>query len=116
MSTRDRWKKPDAATDENAHLMVQCMETWFLADKDRLAAYFDQGFNGNALPGRREIEEVAKGDVFEGLKRATRQCKKGEYGKGRHSFDILEQTDPAKVINASPHARRLIETLRQEAG
>ena len=83
LSTRDRWTKPDDATDENGHLMVQCMEAWFLADKDSLAAYFDQGFNPNALTGRSDIENVAKRDVLEGLRRATRQCKKGEYGKAR---------------------------------
>lgn len=116
LSTRDRWTKPEDATDANAHLMVQCMEAWFLADKDGLAAYFGQDFDRNALPGRREIEDVAKDDVLDGLKNATRQCKKDEYGKGRHSFDILEQTDPAKVMNASPHARRLVETLRRKAG
>ena len=92
------------------------MEAWFLADKDNLAAYFGHGFNPNALPGRREIEDVAKDDVLGGLKNATRQCKKGEYGKGRHSFDILEQTDPAKVVDASPHASRLVETLQQKSG
>ena len=116
LGTRDGWERPDEAADENAHLMVQCMEAWFLADKDGLAAYFGHDFDRNALPGRREIEDVAKADVLVGLKRATRQCKKGEYSKGRHSFDILEQTDPAKVMNASPHARRLVETLRREAG
>ena len=116
LRARDGWEKPDEATDENAHLMVQCMEAWFLADKDNLAAYFGHGFNRNALPGRQEIEDVAKGDVLGGLKNATRQCKKGEYGKGRHSFDILEQTDPANVMAASPHARRLVETLRQNSG
>ena len=91
------------------------MEAWFLADKDRLAAYFGQGVNRNALSGHLEIENVAKGDVLEGLKRATRQCKKGEYGKGRHSFEILEQINPANVMAVSPHARRLVETLRQES-
>ena len=94
LRTRDDWEKPDEATDENAHLMVQCMEAWFLADKDGLAANFGQGFNRNALPRRREIEDVAKGDVLEGLKRATRQCKKGEYRKGRDSFEVLKQVQP----------------------
>ena len=116
LRNRDGWEKPDEARDENAHLMVQCMEAWFLADKDNLAAYFGHGFNRNALPGRQEIEDVAKDDVLGGLGNATRQCKKGEYGKGRHSFDILEQTDPANVVAASPHARRLVETLRQKSG
>ena len=115
LRTRDGWERPEEATDENAHLMVQCMEAWFLADKDYLAAYFDQNFNRNALSGHLQIENVAKGDVLEGLKRATRQCKKGEYGKGRHSFEILEQINPANVMAVSPHARRLVETLRQES-
>ena len=116
LRTRDGWERPDEARDENAHLMVQCMEAWFLADKDNLAAYFGHGFNRNALPGRQEIEDVAKDDVFRGLKNATRQCKKGDYGKGRHSFDILERIDPANVVAASPHASRLVETLQQTSG
>ena len=115
LAWRDGWDRPGEVTDEHAHLMVQCMEVWFLADKESLAAYFGHDFNRNALPGAQEIEEVAKADVLEGLKNATRGCKKGQYGKGRHSFDILEQTDPTKVFNASPHARRLLETLRDKA-
>ena len=97
LERRDHWDRPDDAADEHAHLMVQCMEAWFLADLDALAAYFGQGFNRNALPGRQEFEEVAKADLFDALKNATRQCRKGEYGKGRHSFDILEQIDADKV-------------------
>ena len=92
------------------------MEAWFLADMDCLTAYFGQGFNPNALPGRPRIEDVAEGDVLEGLKRATRQSKKSEYGKGRHSFDILERIDPAQVMVASPHASRLVQTMREKAG
>jgi hypothetical protein len=115
LAGRDGWDRPRAATDEHAHLMVQCMEAWFLADRDGLAEYYGRNFNISALPGRKEIEEVAKDDIFDGLRNATRQCKKGEYGKGRHSFDILEGTDPAKVFDASPHAKRLIDTLRAKA-
>ena len=112
---RDGWDRPGEVSDEHAHLMVQCMEAGFLADKEGLAAYFGHGFNRNALPGTREIEAVDKADVLDGLKNATRRCKKGQYGKGRHSFDILEQTDPTKVFDASLHAKRLIETLREKA-
>ena len=115
LARRDGWDRPHSATDEHAHLMVQCMEAWFLADKDHLAEYYGRNFNLNALPRRREIEEVAKDDIFDGLRNATRGCKKGEYGKGRHSFDILEVADPARVFDASPHAKRLIDTLRAKA-
>ena len=60
LRTRDSWETPDGVTDENAHLMVQCMEAWFLADKDGLTAYLGRGFNRNTLPGLGKIEDVAK--------------------------------------------------------
>ncbi len=92
------------------------MESWFLADKKILAAFFGDGFNLNALPANASIEEVSKKDVLQGLKKATRACKKkGEYGKGQHSFKILALLDPNRVINASPHAEHLIQSLRRRA-
>ena len=112
LKRRDNWDKPVAAADDNAHLMAQCMESWFLADKDKLAAFFGDGFNRGALPTRLAVEDIPKQDVLNGLKAATRNCgKKGEYHKGRHSFRILSCLDPEKVTAASPHARRLVETL-----
>ena len=112
LKRRDNWHKPAAATDDNAHLMAQCMESWFLADKDKLAAFFGDGFNRGALPTRLAVEDIPKQDVLNGLKAATRNCgKKGEYHKGRHSFKVLSCLDPEKVTAASPHARRLVETL-----
>ncbi len=116
LAARDRWQRPQDAADENAHLMVECMEAWFLADPEALAEYFGRDFNRDALPRRREVEEVAKADVFDGLKNATRPCRKGEYRKGRHSFDILERIDPAKILDASPQTERLVDILREKAG
>ena len=116
LKDRDGWDKPAGATNDHVHLMVQCMEAWFFADKDCLAAFFGPGFNRSALPRNPDIEQIAKTDVLDGLKSATRQCRsKGEYGKGRHSFEILAEVDPAKVVAASKHARRLIETLISKA-
>ena len=111
LKNRDNWDRPAGAMDENAHLMVQCMEAWFLADKDALAGYFGSGFNPNALPGRPGIEEVSKSEIEQGLKMASRNCKKGRYAKGSHSFGILAELDPDKVTGASPHAKRFISTL-----
>ncbi len=116
LQTRDKWQKPAAATDKNAHLMTQCMESWFFADKDALAAYFGAGFKRNALSAREKIENIPKADVESGLKAATRHCRpKGKYDKGRHSFQILARLDPAKVAAASPHAKLLICTLKAKA-
>ena len=95
--------------------MVQCMEAWFVADRETLAAFFGQHFNANALPAREDVENISKQDLCTALESATRTCKKGSYGKGRHSFDILAQIDPAKVTAASPYAKRLIATLLDKA-
>ena len=116
LHNHDAWTQPAAAGNDNAHLMVQCMEAWFLADQDSLAAYFGNGFNRRALPARPEVEDIEKEDVLNGLKAATRRCdKKGSYGKGPHSFEILARINPDRVRNASPHAERLVKTLLEKA-
>jgi hypothetical protein len=107
----DGWDKPEAATDDHLHLMVECMESWFLADKEALEKFYGQGFKNNSLPAKPKIEEVSKSDVYRGLKDATKDTKKGEYGKGTHSFKILAIVDPAKVRDAAPSADRLLKHL-----
>lgn len=102
------------ACDSNrAHLMVRCMEAWFLADVETLKSYFGQGFQESQLPNcPRTIENIERKDIFAKLSLATRKSKtKGEYGKGAHSFDILAMIDPKKVIVRSPWAKRLIDYL-----
>lgn len=110
---RDAWECPAGATDEQCHLMVQVMESWFLADRDTLSNFYGERFNDAALPGNPNIEQVPKADVLSGLENATRNNKrKGAYSKGAHSFTILERLDPARVERASPQAKALLETLR----
>ncbi len=70
---RDRWERPDDAGADSAYLMVQVMESWFLADRPTLAAYFGQGFSANALPQGTEIEDIPKRDVQRGIEAASRQ-------------------------------------------
>ncbi len=41
----DAWNKPDNSDEENVHFMVQCTESWFMADKECLRAFYGQGFN-----------------------------------------------------------------------
>lgn len=108
---RDNWDRPAGTTDQQCHLMVQVMESWFLADMAALVSYYGQGFRRQALPQNPNIEDVSKPDVNDGLDQATRDTQKGRYNKGRHSFEILENIDPAKVVEASPYAKRLIEAI-----
>ena len=114
LKDRDRWDRPDTATDDQCHLMVQAMESWFLADKDALQSFYRQGFRSQDLPQDLAIENIPKLEVFNGLSRATRNTKR--YKKGTDSFEILEKLDPQKVRNASDYADRFICALRSAAG
>ena len=109
---QDGWTHP--MPEARVHLMVQFMESWFLADRATLQGFYGQGFNPNALPGNTEIEAVPKRDVMEGLARATKDTTKGGYHKTRHGFAILENLDPIKVSDRSPHAKTFLEFLRTQ--
>lgn len=110
----DRWSTPAGATDRNAHLMVQAMESWLLADVEVLADHFGERFNRAALPIADEIETVAKDNLLFSLQEATRRCGRARYTK-RRAFNILMKINVEKVASASPYAARLIETLTEEA-
>jgi len=114
VNKQDLWEKPTGAKDTDCHLMVQVMESWFLADRDALKAFFGQGFNENSLPSA-PVEEVAKDTLFNALKHATRACKtKATYGKSEHSFKLLATINPEKVTQASPWAKRFVDSLRDK--
>lgn len=114
----DEWPTPSDSADEDCHLMVQCMETWFLADRDALKTFFGQGYNAAALPAAENpIEFVSRQSVSQALAEATRHCKtKAPYKKGEHSFDLLARIDPGKVAAASKWAVRLVTTIKIKMG
>lgn len=110
----DKWDKPADATDVQCHFMVECMENWFLADRVTLETFFGQGFHVASLPAvGRAIESVPKAEVYNALKKSTAKSKKGEYGKGNHSFKLLTEINPNLVIAASPWANRFITELKK---
>lgn len=82
----DNWDRPIGTEDNQCHLMVQSMESWFLADRQTLESFYRQGFQGSALPADPNIERIAKRDVLASLNQATRNTRKGQYSKGKHSF------------------------------
>jgi len=112
LAERERWRRPDGATDTHAHLMVQCMESWFLADPRALADYFGRRFNDHALPRRHDVERIPKDDVLRSLDCALATGPGSRaYRKGRDAFAILERLDPGVVAGAAPHAQRLLGIL-----
>jgi len=110
----DGWSKPQNADDADCHLMTQVMESWFIADRDALKKFFGPDFNSNQLPSTATpIEKVSKDTLFSALRKATASLgSRRQYGKGKHSFKILAQIDPALVTKASPWAKRFIEKLK----
>lgn len=109
---QDGWDRPDGAGDDHCHLMVQIMESWFLADKSALQSFYGRQFQVGALPANRNVEQIGKADVLRGLKRATRKNTKGSYHKGSHSFTILGRINPTVVEAGARFAKRFLDALR----
>lgn len=112
LSARDHWNRPPTSTDNQCHLMVQVMESWFLADRAALQSFYGQGFNANALSGNTNIEQISKKHVYRDLANATRHTQKSWYNKHSHSFDILATLCPERVEAASSFAKLFLEALR----
>ena len=108
----DNWEKPPGAKDDQAFLMVQVMETWFLADRETLRSFFGQHFREQAIPKWPHLEEVPKRSVLDALDQATAACGEQRYAKGNLSFSLLAKISPNKVEAASPNAKALFERLR----
>ena len=109
------WKKPADVTDDQYHLMVQLMESWFIADQETLQSYYGRKFRTKSLPQNPAIEEIPKRDVEQKLKNATKNTGKKTYNKGEHGFEILAIIDPEKVRRASPYADRFFKALLEQS-
>lgn len=110
--TLDGWERPEGAEDDQLHLMVQCMEAWFLADREAMKAFFGKGFRENALPAAtRHLETIPPAEVVQALARAAGGAAKEGYRKGAHSFKLLAVLDPAKIRAASPWAERFFSVV-----
>ena len=107
----DGWQPPAGAIDDQAHLMVQCMEAWFLADREALTEFYGPEFLAGSLPGQQNIEQIPKPSLLPALEHASRQTSKGPYHKTRHGFALLTLLNPQRLRDASPHASRLFEAL-----
>jgi hypothetical protein len=111
LEARDGWKQPPGTAEDQAFLMVQVMETWFLADRDLLRRYFGNALRENHLRQWPDLEAVPKPTVFDALEKATAGCRK-PYAKGKVSYELLGQLSPNQVEAACPHAKMLLERLR----
>ncbi|MDE2887735.1 MAG: DUF4276 family protein [Gemmatimonadota bacterium] len=111
LQASDGWRKPDTARDDQAFLMVQVMESWFLADRKALQTYFGERFMTNAIRRWPRLEELPKETVFDVLEKATAGCSR-PYSKGKVASELLAGIDPRLVQRACPHAKSLLDRLR----
>ncbi len=102
------------AEENQCHLMVHLMESWFFADKDKLAEFYGQNFNRNALTKNANVEKIKKSDVENHLANATKNTQKGEYHKTKHGAKLLEIINPQKVREAAPHCERLFQIISEK--
>lgn len=111
LKARDGWTRPHGSSDDQAFLMVQVTETWFLADQNLLRTYFGHRFRGRHLKKWPSLEDVPKSTVLNVLDQATRDCPK-PYSKGKICFEILGKINPSLVEESCPNAKRLLDRLR----
>lgn len=109
---RDNWVKPNNAEDQQAQLMVQCMETWCIADRKTLRQFFGNELQESALLPIDNLENRDKTQVQDALVHATRNCGKDRvYKKGKRSFELLGHLDPTVLKDKLLHFKRLCDTL-----
>jgi Domain of unknown function (DUF4276) len=116
LHARDGWQRPANAIEDQAHLMVQCMEAWLLADREALIEFYGQGFLAGSLPGQPNIEQIQKASLTPAFRHASKQTTKGSYHKTRHAFALLALIDPNKLRVASVHAASLFDALVRRTG
>jgi len=112
LKARDGWQRPPGAAEDQAFLMVQVMETWFLADRDLLRRYFGSSLREIHLRQWPVLEAVPKTTVFDALAKATAGCHR-HYAKGKVSYELLARLSPNPVEAACPHGKALLDRLRE---
>lgn len=102
----------EGADDEQAQLMVTCMETWAMADPATLRRVFDDCLQESALLPLDGLEERPHDQVQDALQHATRTCgPRRAYRKGERSFEVLAELHPDQLARNLGYFARLVDTL-----
>jgi len=117
LHSTDRWERPAGVTDDQAQLMVTCMETWVMADRAALRRVFGPPLQTGALLTESGLETRPRDVVQTALANATRPCGRHKmYTKGRRSFQVLASLDPDTLKQHLHYFRRLVETVDRLLG
>lgn len=111
LQRRDDWQKPAGATDDQVLLMVTCMETWIVADRESLADHYGADrLQVSRLPSLQNLETKPRQVVQGALEAATRESAKA-YRKGILSYAALACADPADLARHLPNFQRCLQVL-----
>jgi Domain of unknown function (DUF4276) len=112
LKDRDGWIRPEDVQDDQAQLMVTCMETWIMADRVALQVFFGRKLRlGRLLPDI-ELEMRSRQAVQQALEDATEECGVDRaYRKGTKSFRVLAELNPATLKPLLPYFKRFLDTL-----
>jgi hypothetical protein len=112
LKERDDWDCPTGAEEDQAQMMVTCMETWIMADHAAMRRFFGSCLREGALLPVSNLESRSRQELLEALRSATNDCGKNRgYEKGKRSFQILAELDPELLEENLPYFCRFRETL-----
>ena len=112
LQQRDGWKKPRGASDDQILFMTTCMETWIVSDRAALQAHYGTELQESALPALEDLETRSRRVIQDALVHATRNCTNA-YHKGKRSFEVLAELDPATLEVRLPSFARALRILRK---
>lgn len=112
LNARDGWERPAGANNDQAQMMVTCMETWLMADRHALRTTFGAHIQTSAMLPENDLESRSRHEIQDALERATKNCGKDKaYRKGRRSFQVLAALNPETLKVHLPHFERFLKTL-----
>lgn len=99
--------RPDWAGDKDCYLMVQCLETWLLADRTSLQKHYNSPgqpcFQENKLRAWPDLEKIGRRTLQTALERATAGCGK-PYAHADGNL-LIGKVDSEKLKTLSSVAR-----------
>ena len=110
LRTKDGWQQPRGVADDQALLMVTCMEAWIAADAAALQRRYGAGLQASALPAPPSIEARSPDELRRQLRHATRDCK-ARFEKGDESFALLARLNPQTLAQHLPAFQRFVRIL-----
>ena len=115
LKLRDNWDKPNGAQDKQVLLMTTCMETWIIADRAALRAFYNSDFTENQLPLLANLEGRERHAIQQALQNATKDCT-NKYEKGKRSFEVLAVLTRATLEHNLPSFKRARKELAEKLG